>query len=313
MWVTGILTTLPLLVAAVWRWACGRGADGPPRPSLADHAAQRAAWSRTRADRHRHLGAFRLNSAIGRQRDSMVTLPAQKRRTGASLTDARPDGVWGSAPRSGWPARRQRPVNWGGRRSRKLATPSLWSSEWKQRSMTSRLTLACSSNERPSPAYSRALVSAMANGEPAGEAGGLGASGGRQLVGLDEGGEVAHPGHVLGRHDLAREQQPGGRLHADRAGAGSTCPRRCRAPGRGARSIHPKRARGVAMRTSHIDGELGAHADRRAVDGAHDRLRARHQRRHAACRRWPPPPRCPRACAGGRTGRCRRRTHRRRR
>ena len=61
---------------------------------------------------------------------------------------------------------RSAPGELGGRRSRNEATPSRWSSEWKQRSMTSRLATTWSSKERPSPAYSSAFVSPMANGEP---------------------------------------------------------------------------------------------------------------------------------------------------
>lgn len=46
MWVTGLLTTLPLLVAAVWRWASAEEQMARRAESLADHAARRAAASR---------------------------------------------------------------------------------------------------------------------------------------------------------------------------------------------------------------------------------------------------------------------------
>ena len=46
MWVTGLLTTLPLLVAAVWRWASAEEQMARRAESLADLAARRAAASR---------------------------------------------------------------------------------------------------------------------------------------------------------------------------------------------------------------------------------------------------------------------------
>jgi len=46
MWVTGLLTTLPLLVAAVWRWASAEEQMARRAESLADSAARRAAASR---------------------------------------------------------------------------------------------------------------------------------------------------------------------------------------------------------------------------------------------------------------------------
>ena len=69
MWVSGLLTTLPLLVAAVWRWA-----------SAEEQMARRA--------------------------ETLADQTSTTRRRLAQLTA-------------------QRPVNCGGRRSRKLATPSL--------------------------------------------------------------------------------------------------------------------------------------------------------------------------------------------
>ena len=39
MWVTGLLTTLPLLVAAVWRWASAEEQMARRAEALADSAA----------------------------------------------------------------------------------------------------------------------------------------------------------------------------------------------------------------------------------------------------------------------------------
>ncbi len=46
MWVSGLLTTLPLLLAAVWRWASAEEQMARRAESLADLAARRAAASR---------------------------------------------------------------------------------------------------------------------------------------------------------------------------------------------------------------------------------------------------------------------------
>ena len=51
MWVGGMVTTVPLLVIAVWRWAADRGTDRPPlrgpRPAAeADDLARRGPPSR---------------------------------------------------------------------------------------------------------------------------------------------------------------------------------------------------------------------------------------------------------------------------
>jgi putative membrane protein len=46
MWVSGLLTTLPLLIAAVWRWASAEEQMARRAESLADQSARRAAASR---------------------------------------------------------------------------------------------------------------------------------------------------------------------------------------------------------------------------------------------------------------------------
>ena len=121
MWVSGMLTTLPLLVAAVWRWASNQAARRPT----------------SRGPRRRRRRPFRRRP----RRPAATADPSRVFRPSECFVPVGPARTLRCIDRSdGETAGFQRPVKLGARRSRNEATPSLWSAERKQRSMTSRFS-----------------------------------------------------------------------------------------------------------------------------------------------------------------------------